>query len=207
MLQIWRICAKITCGLLTADQNQQKSNFGFIRYVKYAVRCQLFVDKAGDFCIYYRSIDGSFECPSGVEAIGGVSWYYLPLIVEPDQGFRGIHKLTRRKPKENHYHLRGCRKSLANKTEEIVWGFVGCTRLIKSRRNSLQCSWTSRSEMAPDTPAREPEMQDTPPCRCPKNGYTLRTLRFQFYNLGVDTARRFAYTRSEDIFFVNVSAC
>ena len=31
VLQIWRICAKITCGLLTADQKQQKSNFGFIR--------------------------------------------------------------------------------------------------------------------------------------------------------------------------------
>lgn len=24
--------------------------------------------------------------------------------------------------------------------------------------------------MAPDTPEREPEMQDTPPCRCPESG-------------------------------------
>ena len=121
MLQIWRICAKITCGLLAADQKQQKSNFGFIRYVKYAVRYQFFVDKAGDFCIYYRSIDGSFECPSDVEAIGGVSWYYLPLIVESYQGFRGIHELTRRKPKENHDHIRTVMFSVWEHRKKLCW--------------------------------------------------------------------------------------
>ncbi len=33
VLQIWRICAKITCGLLAADQKQQKSNFGFMLHI------------------------------------------------------------------------------------------------------------------------------------------------------------------------------
>lgn len=40
--------------------------------------------------------------------------------------------------------------------------------------------------MAPDTPAREPEMQDTPPCRCPKSGDAVRISAFFVSNL--DTA-------------------
>ena len=32
--------------------------------------------------------------------------------------------------------------------------------------------------MAPDTPEREPEMQDTPPCRCPTKWRCLVRLRF-----------------------------
>ena len=34
--------------------------------------------------------------------------------------------------------------------------------------------------MAPDTPSREPEMQDTPPCQCPKQGGQLRLSVFLF---------------------------
>lgn len=62
----------------------------------------IFLDIRALLVYHNSSIDGSFECPSDVEAIGGVSWYYLPLIVESYQGFSGIHGLTRQKPKENH---------------------------------------------------------------------------------------------------------
>ena len=43
--------------------------------------------------------------------------------------------------------------------------------------------------MAPDTPAREPEMQDTPPCRCPKSGDAVRISAFFVSDLGTFVRR------------------
>lgn len=42
--------------------------------------------------------------------------------------------------------------------------------------------------MAPDTPEREPEMQDTPPCRCPTKWRCL--VRLRFFVSDLDTASR-----------------
>ena len=81
----------------------------------------IFLDIRALLMHHNSSIDGSFECPSGVEAIGGVSWYYLPLIVEPDQGFRGIHGLTRQKPKENHDNIRTAMFSVWGHRKKLCW--------------------------------------------------------------------------------------
>lgn len=42
--------------------------------------------------------------------------------------------------------------------------------------------------MAPDTPEGEPEMQDTPPCRCPTKWRCL--VRLRFFVSDLDTASR-----------------